>query len=256
MHDSYFAGEQRTMKLLPVLITAIAILMPLVPSQAASAPGLTPKDVATADGSCRVGLQGDNIYCILTAIETRIQLNPDSWSNDDESRSWTTWLSAFDNDLYSRWIKGASVNGQETVGVTVAPDGTVNISNGTFLQPPSAADQAPADQQAQFEAAIRIALEGTLKAAAPMPQTKNKLKEIHTNLTFMRDPKVVPRYGKYEYGFVASRGADGNLVVYGRTDKTGRAPGIQILSDRDGGDIKVTDTEAFMQHCMEIEKNQ
>jgi hypothetical protein len=245
--------EEVTMKKpLLILLNTIALCMPPAYAEVGNQDQqLSAKDLATADGSCRVGLHGNSIDCILTAIETRVQLDPDSWSTDEESRNWTSWLSDFDNDLYTRWLKNASTNGQETVSIRIA-DGNLNVSNGTFLSS-NLDSQIPAEaEKSKFEASIKSTLEQTLKAAPAMPQTKNKLKEIRTTLTFMRDPKVVPRYGKSGFGFAATRGADNNLVVYGRT-KDGRSPGIQIISDRDGGNIQVTEQEPFLAKCKEID---
>lgn len=238
--------------LMPLLSCALALSISAAGAQKTSSPTLTAADVATADGSSRVGLHGDNIYCVLTAIETRVQLSPDSWSSDDESKNWTAWLSQFDDNLYANWLKDASTDGQETVAVRIA-DGKISSTKGTFLQPNSAAQPASVNEKPKFEQSIQDALEQTLKMASPMPQTKNKLKEIHTKLTFMRDPNVLPRFGKNAFGFAAVRGADGNLVVYGRTDNTGRAPGIQILSDNGQGSIQVIDQGSFVQKCSELD---
>ncbi len=241
--------------LVPLLSCALAISVSAACAQRTISPPLTARDVVTADGSCRVGLHGDNVYCVLTAIETRVELSPDSWSSDGESKNWTNWLSEFDNNLYSNWLKNASVNGQETVAVRIA-DGNISSTNGTFLQTTYATQQALGNEKSKFEQSINNALEQTLKTAPPIPQTKNKLKEIRTKLTFMRDSNVVPRVGKNDFGFAAVRGVDGKLVVYGRTDDTGRAPGIQILSDNDGGSIQILDQGSFVQKCSEIDKLQ
>jgi hypothetical protein len=202
-------------------------------------------DFATADGSCRAGLHNGKIYCILTGFDTAVVLSPDSWTGDEESKSWNRWLVDFDNNLYSNWVESQPGEGQETV--------LVRIANGAVTQTPAAfypGDPANSDQ-AKFSAAISNSLDKTLKAASPMPHTHNPLKEINYALTFMSGTKAVPFYGREQLGFMAVLDDTAkNVDVYGRM-KEGRAPGIQIISDRDGGKIQVTDAPAFLQKCRE-----
>src|SRR5262249_26248772 len=141
---------------------------------------LTKSDLATANGSARIGMRSGNIYCVLTSIKTRVQLDPDKWSSEDEDTNWTTWLTAFDNHLYKNWIKNAPLNAQETVGIRINPDTTVEVTNNTFLP---GRDITESNAQSSFEAAIVASLNETLKMAKPMPATKNPLKEVHMSLT-------------------------------------------------------------------------
>ncbi len=193
----------------------------------------TKSDLATANGSARIGMHEGNIFCVLTSIETRVQLEPDKWGAEDEAKNWTTWLTAFDDNLYARWTKNASLNAQETVGIRINPDSTVQVTNNSFF---AGTDVKDPGAQSAFEAAIQKSLNETLKMAKPMPATKNKLKEVHMSLTFMRDLKVLPRLGKNDYGFVAVAGDKDFITVYERTSDDGRFPGIQILADDDDND--------------------
>lgn len=73
------------------------------------------------------------------------------------------------------------------------------------------------------------------------------------SMTFMRDPNVVPRFGREQLGFMAVRTPAGdNINVYGRL-KQGQAPGIQIISERDSGTISVTELEPFLQKSREVD---
>lgn len=232
----------------------MAIGVPLVHAEQGQVPQLTAKDLATANGSARIGSQSGNLCCVLTSIETRVQLSPDSWASDDEATNWTAWLTEFDNNLYSNWLKNAPANAQETIGLRINPDSSINITNGTFLPSPSPSNPASADSKTSFETAIAASLSEALKAAKPMPQTKNKLKELHMSLTFMRDPKVVPRYGKNALGFVAVLNDKGAITVSERT-KDGRFPGIEILTNRDDGKVEPLEQGQFDQAVAEIEKS-
>lgn len=213
---------------------------------------LTKADLATANGSARLGFQSGNLCCVVTSSETRVQLSPDSWDSDAEANSWTTWLSAFDDNLYASWLKNAPLNAQETVSIRINPDSSVNITNNTFLSGP---DLAPPDARAAFDAAIAASLSETLKMAKPMPVTKNKLKEVHMSLTFMREPKALPRFGNNEYGFVAVVGGKEAITVYERTSKDGRFPGIQILTNSDGGQVVPLEQAQFNQKVAEIQQS-
>ncbi len=213
---------------------------------------LTKADLATANGSARIGMSSGNIYCVLTSIQTRVQLDPDKWSGDDEATNWTTWLTAFDDNLYANWIKNGSVNGQETVAIRINPDSSVEVTNNSFFPDK---DNKESNSQQVFEAAIVKSLNETLKMAKAMPTTKNKLKEVHMSLTFMRDVKAVPRIGKNAYGFVAVVGDKDFVTVYERTSDDGRFPGIQILTDIDEpGKVVPLDQGAFDQKVSESEK--
>lgn len=237
------------------LLTAALVLTSQISSSAATeAPkvALTKADLATADGSARLGIQSGSICCVLTSIETRVQLDPDKWVGDDESTNWTTWLTAFDDNLYANWIKNAPLNAQETVGIRINPDSTVVITNNTFLPGPDVKDT---NAQSSFETAIATSLNETLKMAKPMPITKNKLKEVHMSLTFMRDLKAIPRVGKNAYGFVAVAGDKDFITVYERTNDYGRFPGIQILTNiDDAGKVVPLDQTSFDQKVAETEK--
>lgn len=205
---------------------------------------LTQKDLATADGSLRVGLHNGQIFGVLTATDSTVVLNPDSWASDDESKNWNLWLVDFDNDLFSKWADAEAPDGQRTVHLKIAPDKTFQQEPGTFL---AAAVTDP--QQQQFQSAITRSIEQALKGASPMPRTQNPLKEIRIALTFMRDSKMVPRFGREQFGFMAVLNPVGdNVAVHGRM-KEGRSPGIQIISDRDGGTISVTEDAAFRAKC-------
>lgn len=213
---------------------------------------LTKADLATVNGSARIGVKGGNIYCVLTSIETRVQLEPDKWSAEDEPTNWTTWLTAFDDNLYANWLKNAPLIAQETVGIRINPDSSVVVTNNTFLP---GKDVKDANAQSSFEAAIVTSLNDTLKMAKPMPATKNKLKEVHMSLTFMRDEKAIPRVGKNAYGFLAVVGDKDFTTVYERTSDDGRFPGIQILTDIDEpGKVAPLEQAAFDQKVAEIEK--
>ena len=213
---------------------------------------LTKSDLATANGSARIGMNSGNILCVLTSIKTRVQLEPDRWSGDDEATNWTTWLTAFDDNLYANWLKNAPLNAQETVGIRVNPDSSVVVTNNTFLP---GQDIKDANAQSSFEAAIVASLNDTLKMAKPMPATKNRLKEVHMSLTFMRDLKAIPRVGKNEFGFLAVVGQKDFITVYERTSDDGRFPGIQILSDNDDpGKVVPLEQAAFNQKVAEAEK--
>ncbi|MBX9687262.1 MAG: hypothetical protein K2X27_11205 [Candidatus Obscuribacterales bacterium] len=213
---------------------------------------LTKGDLATANGSARLGMSEGNMYCVLTSIQTRVQLEPDKWSGDDESTNWTTWLTAFDDNLYARWLKNAPLNAQETVGIRINPDSSVLVTNNTFFP---GKDLKDSNAQSSFESAIVTSLNETLKMAKPMPSTVNKLKEVHMSLTFMRDVKALPRVGKNDYGFVAIVGDKDFITVYERTDDYGRFPGIQILTDNDDpGKVVPLEQAAFDQKAAEAEK--
>ncbi len=213
---------------------------------------LTKADRATVNGSARIGMNSGKVCCVLTSIQTRVQLEPDRWSGDDEASNWMTWLTAFDDNLYARWIKNAPSDSQETVGIRINPDTSLVITNNTFF--PDKDDKGP-NTQSTFESAIATSLNETLKMAKAMPSTKNKLKEVHMSLTFMRDPKAVPRIGKNDYGFVAAVGEKDFITVYERTSDDGRFPGIQILTDIDDpGKVVPLEQAAFDQKVAEIEK--
>jgi hypothetical protein len=240
-----------------ILSLAVGVLMLLttmgcagdVQARAKSATKLSQQDLVTADGSLRAGLRNGRIYAILTAQDPVIQLSPDTWTGDEESVNWNRWLVDFDNELFDKWSAGAGVDGQETVQVTIANGAIKQVASQFY-----SADGAGAEQQKAFEAAMGQALEQTLKGMPPMPQTKNPLKEIRMAMTFMRDPNVVPRHGREALGFVAVRNAAGdNINVFGRLNKLGQSPGIQIISERDGGTIKVTEDGPFVQKCREID---
>ncbi len=249
----------------------LSFLAPIPLVDAAQTPFVkfTAADLATANGSARIGGKSGNLYCVLTSIETRVQLDPDRWGSDEEATNWTTWLTAFDDNLYAKWLKNAPLNAQETVGIRINPDSSVNITNNTFLSAPDI--EAP-NAQSTFEAAIAASLNETLKMAKPMPVTKNKLKEVHMSLTFMREPRALPRYGKNDYGFLAVAGdkpaqekpgsdkpADekpgdkGFISVYERTTPDGRFPGIQILSD--DGQVVPLEQPQFNQKVAEKESD-
>lgn len=245
-----------------VLFTIAMLLVPLnAASSAESAPdsatqptkvNLTKSDLATANGSARIGVSSGNVYCVLTSIQTRVQLEPDKWNGEDEATNWTTWLTAFDDNLYANWIKTAPLNAQETVGIRINPDSTVVVTNNTFL-PDQESKESGA--QASFEAAIVASLNETLKMAKAMPVTTNKLKEVHMSLTFMRALKVLPRVGKNDYGFVGVVGDKDFTTVYERTSSDGRFPGIQIMTDNDDpGKVVPLDQAAFMKVVAEVEK--
>ena len=248
-------SNQITAKRLASLCLTIALAVaPLTSSYGADSVkvNLTKADLATADGSARLGMSSKNICCVLTSIETRVQLDPDKWVGDDEASNWTTWLTAFDDNLYANWIKNAPLNGQETVGIRINPDSTVVITNNTFIPGPDAKD---ASAQSSFDSAIAASLNETLKMAKPMPSTKNKLKEVHMSLTFMRDPKAVPLVGRNAYGYVAILGDKDYITVYERTDSYGRFPGIQILSNIDDpGKVVPLDQAGFDQKVIEADK--
>jgi hypothetical protein len=210
---------------------------------------LSKADLATANGSARIGVSQGNICCVLTSIQTRVQLEPDKWVGDDEATSWTTWLTAFDDNLYSNWLKNAPLNAQETVGIRINPDSTVAVTNNTFFP---GKDVKDSNAQANFEAAIVASVNETLKMAKPMPATKNKLKEVHMSLTFMRGLKAIPRVGKNEYGFLALVGDKDFTTVYERTSDDGRFPGIQIMTDNaDPGKVVPLEQAAFNQKVAE-----
>lgn len=232
-------------------VSAASSELPTEKATQAAKTVFTKADLATANGSARLGIKDGNIYCVLTSIETRVQLEPDRWSADDEATNWTSWLTAFDDNLYANWLKNAAINAQETVGIRINPDSTVAVTNNTFFP---AKDLKDADAQANFEAAILKSLNETLKMAKPMPTTKNKLKEVHMSLTFMRDKKVIPYVGKNDFGFLAVAGEKDYTTVYERTSSDGRFPGIQILTDNDDpGRIVPLEQDAFNQKVTEAE---
>lgn len=235
-----------------VCLTAIALSLCLSLGHIACAAGapvvqFTKADLATANGSARIGIQSGNLACVLTSIETRVQLEPNKWDSDDEATSWTTWLTAFDDNLISKWLKNAPLNGQETVGIRINPDGSVDIANNTFFAGPGATDPTA---KSTFEASISTCLNQTLKMAKPMPPTKNKLKEVHMSLTFMREPRSLPEFGQNDYGYVAVLGAKNYVTVYERTSSDGRFPGIQILSD--AGEVVPLEQADFDKKVTEI----
>lgn len=217
-----------------------------------STSGLSKADLATANGSARIGMSGGNIYCVLTSIETRVQLEPNKWTADDEATNWTTWLTAFDDNLYANWIKSSAPKGQETVGIRINPDSTVVVTNNTFIPDK---DNKESNAKEVFEAAIVSSLNSTLKMAKPMPATKNKLVEVHMSLTFMRDEKSVPHVGQNDYGFVAVAGDKDFITVYERTSNDGRFPGIQILTDNDDpGKVVPLEQSGFDQQVADATK--
>jgi hypothetical protein len=208
-------------------------------SAAAGSVQLDSQDAATADGSVRCGLHSGKIYAVLTGLAPNVVLSPDSWSSDDESKSWTAWLSDFDNALFANWEDAQSGEGQETVRVRIS-NGSIQTEAGHYLSPTGT-------DNASFNNAIKRSLEKTLSKMPAMPVTKNPLKEVRYVATFMCDSKVVPRYGREQLGLMAALTPNGdNIVVHARL-KDGRAPGIQILSDKDGGTINVTDVDQFLQ---------
>ena len=247
------------LKPLAALAALLLALAPITSSDAAAElpvqPGLLTKaDRATANGSARMGVATGNLCCVLTSIEARVQLDPDRWVGDDEATNWTSWLTAFDDNLYAQWIKNAPSNSQETVGIRINPDSTVAITNNTFFPDPLSKDPS---LQSAFETAIATSLNDTLKMAKPMPTTKNKLKEVHMSLTFMRDPKAVPRIGKNVFGYDAVVGEKDFVTVYERTSDDGRFPGIQILTNIDDpGKVVPLEQVQFDQKVVETEKVQ
>lgn len=224
----------------------------LEPPKEAPVSKFTKADLATANGSARLGIKEGNLYCVLTSIETRVQLEPDKWGAEDEATNWTSWLTAFDDNLYAKWLKNAPLNAQETVGIKINPDSSVAVTNNTFFP---GKDTKEPGSQSSFEAAILSSLNETLKMAKPMPATKNKLKEVHMSLTFMRGTKVLPLLGKSDFGFLAVAGEKDFTTVYERTSSDGRFPGIQILTDNDDpGKIVPLEQDAFDQKVTEAEK--
>jgi hypothetical protein len=202
------------------------------------------KDAATADGSVRAGLHNGKVYAVLTGLQPNVVLSPDSWTGDDESKNWNTWLVDFDNAVYTKWIDSQPGDGQQTVSVRIV-DGVIQTDAGRYY--------SAGGDPSKFTAAINATLQAALKAAPAMPRTVNPLKEIRYVATFMSDPKLVPRFGRGQLGFMAVVAPTGdNIDVYGRT-KEGRAPGIQIVSDQNGGNIVVTEDEAFVQKCRAID---
>jgi hypothetical protein len=245
-----------------VVAAVAACIVTSLPLGAAETPVVkfTAGDLVTANGSARIGLQSatapaiGNICCVLTStIQTRVQLDPDKWDSDAENTNWTAWLTAFDDNLYDNWLKSAPLNAQETVAIRINPDSSVDITNNTFFPGPDA--NVP-NAQSTFETAIATSLNQALKMAKPMPATKNKLKEVHMSLTFMREPKALPRYGKNAYGFVAVSTDKGVINVYERTSSDGRFPGIQILTNREGGQVVPMEQPQFNQKVAEIEQAQ
>lgn len=206
---------------------------------------LTDKDLATADGSCRAGLHNGKIYCILIGLGPSVQLSPDSWADDDEPKRWNLWLVDFDNSLFNNFANLEQTDGQQTVVAHLtAPVGTtpggITVDESRYFGPNP-------DGQTPFSAAIRQALQKTLRESPPMPRTQNPLKEVRLDLTFMRDPSLLPHYGADQLGFFATLTPDArNVIVNGRS-KEGRSPGIQIISDSEGGTISVTDEATFLQ---------
>ncbi|MBY0550944.1 MAG: hypothetical protein K2W95_26940 [Candidatus Obscuribacterales bacterium] len=227
------------------------IAMPMVGAAETVAVKFTAADLATANGSARIGTQSGILCCVLTSTEFRVQLDPDRWDSDAENTNWTTWLTAFDDNLYANWIKNAPLNAQETVGIRINPDSSVSITNNTFLP---GSDVSDPTAQGTFEAAISASLNEALKVAKPMPVTKNKLKEVHMSLTFMREPRALPRYGKNDYGFVAVLGDKGAVTVYERTSSDGRFPGIQIRSNNDDDKVVPLEQAQFNQKAAEAEQ--
>ncbi|MBX9719958.1 MAG: hypothetical protein K2X81_01065 [Candidatus Obscuribacterales bacterium] len=238
-----------------LMLTSLSIIFSLPNSSIAAEPSssvLTKADRATANGSARIGMNLGKVCCVLTSIQTRVQLEPDKWVGEDEASNWMAWLTAFDDNLFDRWTKNAASNSQETVGIRINPDSSVVITNNTFF--PDKEEKGP-NVQSDFEAAIAKSLNETLKMAKAMPITKNKLKEVHMSLTFMRDPKAVPRIGKNDFGFVAVVGEKDYITVYERTSDDGRFPGIQILTNiDDAGKVVPLEQSAFDQKVVETEK--
>lgn len=224
---------------------------PIAGAAETSAVKFTAADLATANGSARIGIQSGILCCVLTSTEFRVQLDPDRWDSDAENTNWTTWLTAFDDNLYANWIKNAPLNAQETVGIRINPDSSVSITNNTFLP---GSDVSDPTAQGTFEAAISASLNEALKVAKPMPVTKNKLKEVHMSLTFMREPRALPRYGKNDYGFVAVLGDKGAVTVYERTSSDGRFPGIQIRTNNDDDKVVPLEQAQFNQKAAEAER--
>jgi hypothetical protein len=248
-----FASALLTIAIFLAPLTAATSAEPTPESMAqANRVNLTKSDLATANGSARIGMRGGNVYCVLTSIETRVQLYPDKWSGEDEATNWTTWLTAFDDKLYANWLKNAPLNAQETVGIRINPDSSVVVTNNTFLP---GKDIKESNAQSSFESAIVDSLNETLKMAKPMPVTKNNLKEVHMSLTFMRDLAALPRVGKNEYGFAAVVGDKDFITVYERTSADGRFPGIQIMTDNDDpGKVVPLEQAAFEKKVTEAEK--
>jgi hypothetical protein len=216
---------------------------------------LTSSDLATADGSCRAALRNGKVYCLLTGTRVDIELVPDTWSDDSEATNWNKWLVDFDNDLFSQWVESDSGDGQETVYVRISNAKTVE-AKGRFLPATKSGAADPAESQRKFESIIQQSLERTLKNAGKMPSTKNPLKEVRFAITFMRDDKVVPRYGKRDLGIAAIVvPSTGDLTVYGRI-KDGRSPGIQAMSDVGHGNIDVIENEEFLRRCDAIDSQQ
>lgn len=73
------------------------------------------------------------------------------------------------------------------------------------------------------------------------------------SLTFMREPRVLPRYGKNDYGFIAVLGDKGATTVYERTSTDGRFPGIQILTGNDDDKVVPLEQSQFDQKVAELE---
>jgi hypothetical protein len=206
---------------------------------------LDSKDAATADGSARCGLHNGRIYGVLTGVEPNVILSPDSWSSDDEPKNWNAWLVDFDNALFANWMDAQSGEGQQTVRFRIA-DGSIQTDAGRFFS-------TDGSDSSKFTGAITRSLQKTLTAAPAMPVTKNPLKEIRYVATFMCDSKVLPRYGREQLGFMVVPAPEGDqIVVYKRT-KDGRAPGIQILSDKGDGTINDLDLERFLEKSRAVD---
>lgn len=210
---------------------------------------LTSQDLVTANGSCRVGRQNGHIYCVLTGTNVDIQLVPNSWSDDEESKRWNAWLVNCDNALFSAWVKSGVIAGQETVNLKLTSVGKVEIK-GRYLVASRDVTPEPAEYQRKFESAIQQTIEQVLKAAPPMPTTKNPFKELNVSLTFMRGDPFVPDYGARDFGFLATVvPSSDKLTVYGgNTD--GREPGIQIIDD--DGSIQIMERAQFLRRCDEV----
>lgn len=216
---------------------------------------LTPKELETADGSCRAALHNGKLYCTLTATDSEIELIPDTWSDNYEATEWNRWLVDFDNSLFTQWLESNSGDGQETVAIRITNAKEVD-AKGRFLSATTTSAADTAEGQRKFESAIQHSLERTLLHAPSMPPTKNPLKEVRFAVTFMRDDKVVPRHGKRDLGMAATvMPATGELTVYGRL-KDGRSPGIQVMSDAGKGNIEMKENDEFLRRCDEIDSQQ
>lgn len=221
-------------------IVALALSMFALPAAA------VPDDFVTADGSLRAGVHKGKLFAVLTANDTDVVLEPDKYASDDENKAWTKWLSDFDNALFTNWSNADAGDGQLTASVVIRKDNVVVEEFGTYY-PGTAGGGAE-----KFTAAVKAAIEKTVKEAAVMPVTKNPFKEIRYAMTFMDSAKILPFKGPEKLGFLAVVNEKGdNVTVYGRL-REGQAPGIQILSDADGGNIEVTENDQFLKRCTEF----